>query len=109
MREVTYKLHHPYAPTVKKRAVLPHFLMDIPYLVAGSGVVPKLPALNERLSTGGNPGGMSMGVTWRPFQITPEEYVELVDYFLTADIDELKRNFRLFFAGKFRIEGDQHA
>ena len=104
MREITYKMHFPYAPAVKKRAILAHFLLDVPYLISRSGIIPEFPALNERLLTGGNSGGMSHGITWRPFQITHEEYDDIVSYFLNVDVDALRANFNLVSVSKFRMD-----
>lgn len=53
------------------------FVYDIPYFGA-CGVFPPFRLLNRLLLTGGDTGGMSPGATWEPFEISPEEYRELV-------------------------------
>jgi hypothetical protein len=53
------------------------FVYDIPYFGA-CGVFPPFRLLNQFLLTGGSSGGMSPGATWEPFELSPEEYRDLV-------------------------------
>ena len=53
-------------------------LLDIPYFVFAD-VLPTFEALNAMLATGIRDAGMSGGIEWKPFQISPEEYREVVE------------------------------
>jgi hypothetical protein len=76
----------------RKRGTLIELVLDIPYLMDSTGVIPPLSVLNEVLREGGNNGGMSPGTEWKPFEITEAEYTELVNVFLAANLDELKQD-----------------
>ena len=78
MREVQYQRHEHTRPEPEtRRAPLPTFVYDVPYLGA-CGVFPPLHILNEILAGGGEVGGMGPGATWEPFEIGQDEYDELV-------------------------------
>ena len=77
MRVVDYVREELHAPEETRRAPLPVFLMDVPYLLI-RGVVPPLRILNEILATGRMGGGMSPGARWSPFQLTESEYQDLL-------------------------------
>ncbi len=64
---------------------LKSFLLDIPYLFfrGSRSVLPTLPVLNDLLEKGLFDAGMSGGCRWNPFQISREEYEELVEELLT--------------------------
>jgi len=86
MRSVKYKRHefHQKYPSSKNEE-LHRFLLDIPYLMY-YGVVPSREAINEVLRTGGGDGGMSPGASWEPFELTEDDYWEVVERWDQMDI-----------------------
>jgi hypothetical protein len=54
------------------------FVYDIPYFGA-CGIFPPIHIINSIFLSGGGDGGMSPGAIWSPFEITVEEYDELVE------------------------------
>jgi hypothetical protein len=92
MRSVKYTKHWAYAGRGQKtEGNLADLVLDIPYLMPW-GVIPPLHVLNEHLLTGGDTGGMSPGTKWKPFQVTEQEYAELVDYLLHLNVDEARKH-----------------
>jgi hypothetical protein len=73
--------------TAERQGTLMELVLDIPYLMEESGVIPPLIVLNQVLQSGGDPGGMGPGTTWQPFQIDPEEYAELMQALLHLDVE----------------------
>ena len=73
--------------TAERQGTLMELVLDIPYLMEESGVIPPLIVLNQVLQSGGDTGGMGPGTTWQPFQIDPEEYAELVQALLHLDVE----------------------
>ncbi len=73
MRMIDYVREEFHAPDEARRAPLPTFLLDVPYLLV-LGVVPPLPVLNELLTLGHMGGGMSPGARWSPFVLSAAEY-----------------------------------
>jgi hypothetical protein len=58
-------------------APLPQFLRDIPHLFY-FGYMPPLPVVNAFLARGNADAGMGGGCRWKPFQISADDYAELV-------------------------------
>ena len=97
MRIVRYERFEFHQDTPDEReASLAEFVLDVPYLVA-RGVIPPLHILNEVTRTGGGDAGMSPGAVWDPFEVTPEEYQELLVHLSHADLEELRRQHRARF------------
>lgn len=93
MRAVKYKTHWSYlGPGIPRENTLAEFLLDIPYLMETRGVIPPFAVLKKILSSGGNNGGMGPGTSWRPFQLKPEEYPELVEALLAINPEEARKN-----------------
>jgi hypothetical protein len=92
MRMVTYKTHWAYmGPAGQRREPLFDFVLDIPYLMDGSGVIPPFHVFDEVIRRGGDNGGMSPGTSWRPFKLKETEYPELVEALLALDVAEAKK------------------
>jgi hypothetical protein len=95
MRVVSYKKLAGMGPgKERKQGTVADLLLDIPYFVFAD-VLPSFEALNALLAKGIEDAGMSGGVEWKPFQITPDEYREA--------IEELRTNPRMT---KLRSEED---
>jgi hypothetical protein len=91
MRVVKYKTHWSYAgKAVKREATLTDFVLDIPYLMNDTGVIPPFDVLNQVLVTGGDNGGMGPGASWKPFTLSRSEYIQLREELLKLDILEAK-------------------
>ena len=88
MRSVKYKRHefHQKHPS-NKNEELHRFLLDIPYLLY-FGVVPSREAINEVLREGGGDGGMSPGASWQPFELSEDEYWEIIERWDRMDISK---------------------
>ena len=48
-----------------------------------AGVIPPLSVINEVMASGCHDAGMSGSTKWKPFQISQEEYEELVESLMT--------------------------
>lgn len=94
MRIVKYKTHWSYlGPGIPRENTLAEFLLDIPYLMLNtSGVIPPFAVLKKVLGGGGSSGGMGPDTSWRPFQLKPEEYPELVEALLAINPEEARKN-----------------
>src|SRR6185437_6524952 len=92
MRSVKYKRHefHEKYPS-NRNEELHRFLLDIPYLMY-HGVVPSRDAINEVLRRGGGDGGMSPGASWEPFELTEDDYWEIVERWDQMDIAKEKED-----------------
>jgi hypothetical protein len=88
MRKLDYWRHefHSSEPEPRK-AELPFFLLDIPYLFF-EGIIPPLSVVNSVLRTGGGDAGMSPGTSWEPFVVTDREYAQLVQRLAALDVAE---------------------
>ena len=64
------------------------FVYDIPYFGA-CGVFPPFRLLNQFLLRGGSQGGMSPGTTWEPFELSLEEYADLVEAVRSVPVESL--------------------
>ena len=67
-------------------AKLVEFLLISPifaYELKAFGVIPPLHVINEVLSKGSYDAGMGGGSEWKAFEISKEEYIELVEHLLT--------------------------
>jgi hypothetical protein len=108
MRTVKYTKHWAYAGRGQKAAgSLADLVLDIPYLMPW-GVIPPLHVLNEYLLSGGDSGGMDPGTKWRPFQITNQEYAELVDYLVHLNTDEARTHHPYLYAKAIIVDEDFH-
>ena len=72
------------------------FVYDTPYLI-GCGVLPPLAVLNTVFSRGIAGGGMSPETRWSPFQITSDEYSDLIAAIQATEPSDLKGAPRQFF------------
>jgi hypothetical protein len=91
MRTVKYKTYWSYlGPGVPREGTLADLILDIPYLMDVTGVIPPLHVLNEVLEKGGDNGGMGPGTTWRRFKINEAEYAELVEALLSVNPREAR-------------------
>lgn len=98
MKDVQYKKHWSYSGSaVKSRSPLADFVLDVMYLM-GRGVIPPLHVLNEVLRQGGDNGGMGPGTSWKPFEVTEEEYNEMVSVLLTMDVQEARKRHPYLFS-----------
>ena len=97
MRTLKYQRHefHQDAPDIRQ-ASLAEFVLDVPYLLA-RGVVPPHHILNAVLQTGGGDAGMSPGTGWEPFQVTTQEYEELLEHLRGMDLDQVQDQDRARF------------
>lgn len=82
MMDVRFK-HHPGVggPGHWTHATLSEFLFTLPYLFLLDGSeqpFPPLAVLNEIFKSGKWDAGMSGGCEWKPFEISEDEYDELV-------------------------------
>jgi len=104
MRTIKYTTYWSYAGRpVQRQKALAEFLLDVPYLMEHTGVIPPINVLNELLLSGGDSGGMGPGTTWKPFEISSEEHKELVDFYSSADLDALKKTHALIKFDEFVI------
>jgi hypothetical protein len=77
MRRIRYERREfPGNPEAMEDDLL-SFVYDIPYFGA-CGIFPPFYLINRTFGSGGSDGGMSPGAIWSPFEITGEEYGELV-------------------------------
>ena len=86
MRNIRYKVHWEYVDSTERYSTLAEFILDIPYLMENTGVIPPLAVLNSVLKTGGDSGGMGPATTWKPFQVDEDEYKELVKILIEVDV-----------------------
>ena len=68
----------------QKECNLADFIEAVPYLML-SRVIPSREAINEVLQRGEFGGGMSPGAKWDSFQMTQDEYDEVVRYWFRAE------------------------
>lgn len=86
---VRFKVHPGVGgPGSWRHGSLIEMLQSLPYAFATApqGIpdpIPPFTAINSLLSSGGRVGGMSGGCEWKPFQISREQYDELVLELLT--------------------------
>lgn len=96
LRRVRYFRHHGMwhgdRADVTENSLLA-FVYDIPYFGA-CGVFPPFHLLNQLLRRGGSQGGMSPGATWEPFELSPEEYRDLVEAVRTVPPESLRDRAR---------------
>ena len=93
MRVIDYTRHEFHADPERRKAELPLFLLDIPYLFF-EGVIPPLSIINEVLGSGGGDAGMSPGTSWKPFALTEAEYAQLIQELQSLDLEEAKLQAR---------------
>jgi len=97
LREVTYERYefHSDENTVHTATLLT-FVYEIPYFDA-CGVFPPLHIANQIFSSGTAGGGMSPGTEWKPFTISEDEYIALVEAVKRTPISEIKAHARFAF------------
>ena len=88
MRDVRYKQLPAMGPGEGPwgYAPLDQFLVGIPafsYALKIFNVIPPMHVINEVLARGVDDAGMGGGAKWKPFEISEEEYIELVETLLT--------------------------
>lgn len=105
MKIVDYVREEFHAPDEPRRAPLPVFLMDVPYLLL-RGAVPPLPVLNEILAAGRLGGGMSPGSRWAPFALGESEYAALVAALPQARREAITTGDARFVPDQIRIDPD---
>jgi hypothetical protein len=93
MKTVEYVRHEYHGDPERRSAELPVLVYDIPYFGA-CGIFPPHHILNEFLLTGGGDGGMSPGASWKPFELSREEYDELVQAVKLLDPQSLGERAR---------------
>ena len=84
MKTIEYERFEFHGDPERRSAELSVFVYDIPHFGA-CGVFPPLHIANEIFSSGGFEGGMGPGATWRPFEISRDEYEQLVQVIRVAD------------------------
>ena len=88
MKDIRFKN---YAATGPREAQWEHapldvFLLTTPmfvYALSVFGVIPPLHVINEIMLLGEHDAGMGGGAEWKPFEITKDEYEELVENLVT--------------------------
>lgn len=91
MRVISYKRSEFLMPWKwHKRNPLERFILDIPYALYFS-IVPSRDAINEVLKRGKAGGGMGGGVTWRPMEVTAEEYDAILQAWRDFDLRKVLR------------------
>lgn len=88
LRVVRYKRHEFLRLPRRIQGTLLTFVYDIPYFPP-CGVFPPLHILNQELRSGGDSGGMSPGASWKPFEISQQEYVALCDAIRNTPVAEI--------------------
>jgi hypothetical protein len=86
MRDFRYKTHGATGSDSKQYGSLTQLLFNIPALSFALRVwktIPPYHILNEILRSGVSEAGMSGGCEWQPFELTEEEYAELLQDLLT--------------------------
>ncbi len=80
MKKITYRYLPPVGPRDRSDQVtrsLAYFVQEIPYFLTFN-LIPPLSVMNEEFRSGEDDAGMSGGCAWEPFDITKEEFDELV-------------------------------
>ena len=101
MRDIRFKN---FAATSPRKATWQHstldeFLLISPlfvYELKVFGVIPPLHVINEKLSKGNYDAGMGGCSEWKPFEITKEEYEELVEYLVTNPAHDIVEDKELW-------------
>jgi len=76
MKKIKYTVFD-LAGDESKEATLNNFFLEIPALIM-HGVIAPISVTNQILKLGNDGGGMSPGVEWDPFEISNEEYEEII-------------------------------
>ena len=97
MRKMRYRALPAMGPgSIPVSGTLKSLLLEIPYLFmpcAPFNILPPHSVLNELLNRGVEDAGMSGGCKWKPFQITSEEYVELIRSLEAIPIKQFEKGF----------------
>lgn len=78
MKAVTYETYDFHDVTGRKTGTVVDLLFDIPYLIGPRTHLPPRDELNGLLRKGIKDVGMSGGCRWGPFELSPDEYAEVV-------------------------------
>ena len=78
------------------------FVYDVPYFGA-CGIFPPFKIANSIFLSGGGDGGMSPGAIWSPFDITEDEYKELVEGIKKTSLKDISKKVRY---GDIKFEFD---
>src|SRR4051812_18494011 len=79
MRRLRYELLPPIGPgTMPAEGTVVDLLFDIPYLIGWGAPLPSHYQLNSLLRKGYDDAGMSGGCAWEPFELSADEYDEVV-------------------------------
>lgn len=86
MKKRKYKLYPGMGNFEKREGTIAEMLFNYPYsffyLSTKSSLIPSFEVLNQTLLSGGVEGGMGPGSTWKPFSITEQDYIKLIDELL---------------------------
>jgi hypothetical protein len=78
MRHLKYEAYAIWDNSMPREGTVVDLLFDIPYLIGWSTPFPTRDQLNRLLGKGIYDAGMSGGCEWEPFQLSTDEYEELV-------------------------------
>lgn len=87
MRNIAYVVLGGVGGEFPKQGTVADLLSSVPYLLM-SKVIPPLHVTNDLLLRGLVDAGMSGGCRWEPFQISQEEWVELVEHLTSLPDDK---------------------
>ena len=101
MNDIKFKLYPGMGPQEAhwQHAQLDEFLLNTPvfiYELKMFGVIPPIHILNERFLSGKYDAGMGGACEWNSFQLTIEEYNELVESLVTNPEYEIKEDKELW-------------
>ena len=101
MRDIRFKNFAATGPREApwEHASLAEFLLISPlfvYELKAFGVIPPLHVINEKLSEGNYDAGMGGGSEWKPFEISKEEYEELIEHLVTNPEHEIVEDKELW-------------
>jgi hypothetical protein len=77
MRNIDYRTYA-MVGTIPATGTVADLLFHIPYLIGFGKPFPSRDALNELLSEGFYDAGMSGGAEWEPFELSVDEYEEVL-------------------------------
>jgi hypothetical protein len=100
MRQLEYEAYAIWDNSMPRKGTVVDLLFDIPYLIGWSTPFPTRDQLNRLLGKGIYDAGMSGGCEWEPFEISTDEYEELVS--------AIKRDKRLRETPKGTLESSEN-
>lgn len=90
MKEIKYTILPPLGNMqTHTHGTVKDLLFDVPYFFSTKDIIPPRHILNDFLQRGINDAGMSGGCRWKPFELSENEYDELVEELLTEPFREL--------------------